>query len=114
MLRILARVTAVATLALALHAFARPRGEEWEDEGERRHEHLRQRVDDRELLEDDLGGVERCEERHVAVPHAVCIVHEQVGEPVGEGAPVDAAELNAAPAHVLACDLLRECLHLGA
>ena len=40
-------------------------GEEWKNEGERRDEHLRQRVDDGDLLENRLRIIEGCQERDV-------------------------------------------------
>jgi hypothetical protein len=49
-------------LALALHALCGAGGEEGQDEGEGRDEHLGQGVDDADLLEDRLRVVERRQE----------------------------------------------------
>mmetsp|Transcript_12904 Transcript_12904/g.33433 ORF Transcript_12904/g.33433 Transcript_12904/m.33433 type:complete len:339 (-) Transcript_12904:246-1262(-) len=76
-------------LALGLDPLRRARREEGQHEGERAHEHPRQRVDDRQLLKNQGRVVETGQEGHVAVPQVLRVLDEQVGEPVREVLPRD-------------------------
>lgn len=59
-------------------------GEVRQHQRERAHEHARQLVDDRDLLENGAHVVEGRQEGHVPVADARRVLHEKVGEAVRE------------------------------
>lgn len=82
-------------VALLLHPLEGAGGEEGEDEGEGGHEEAGQRVDGRQLLEDDAWRGEGSQEGHVPAPDGLGVVDEEVGEAVVEAPPVYGLEADA-------------------
>lgn len=75
---------APAAAASPAHPLRRAGGEERQHEREAGYEEARQRVDDRDLLEDQRGVVEGGQEADVAVADLGCVVHKQVREAIRE------------------------------
>ena len=74
------------SLLRATHPLQCTSGEEWQDEGEGPDEEAWNRIDDRDLLKNLSGLMERAQERNIAIADVECIPDEKVRKAIAEAA----------------------------